>query len=124
MTDEQALDAAKQLFLDAEREILRLRSKIAITSCPLKIGEIVSVRDGDKRYKGRVDRVHFGTDPREMLGPVVGSPTGWVANGQRLKKDSEEVGKWTFAIDGLTSSLVAGEWVLTKMDLETALGLG
>lgn len=124
MTDEQALDMAKQAFLDAEREIERLRLKIAVSSCPLKIGDAVDVRDGGRRFKGLVDRIHFATTAEEMLGPIVGAPTGWVATGQRLKKQTQEVGKWTFAIDGMTSSLVGCEWVLAKRDIETALGIG
>lgn len=123
MTDEQDLDAAKRDLLRAERDIEQLRLKIATDACPLKVGDVVKVRDGDRTFHGQVERIHFALAADEMLRPVVGAHASWAASGRRFLKDTRELGKWTFAVDGLTSTLVGDEWVLGTGGIASALGL-
>lgn len=109
VTDKEALDEAKRRYLAAEADIERLRTKIALAACPVKVGDRVTVDDGDKVYDGRVDYIGHYCGSDEILGPVIGAPTGWAAGGFRYNKGTGEVGKWSFAISS-NDELKDGVW--------------
>jgi hypothetical protein len=123
MTDEEKLDAAKQKYLDAKKEIEELRQAIADANCPLKIGDVITVVDDGKEYEGRIDHIHPISSPEEMLGPIVGKLSGWAAGGPRRNKTGE-FGKWNFDINSFDSSFEKGKWVVkSPLTLEQRLGL-
>lgn len=123
MTNEQKLDAAKQKFLDAQKEIEQLQQAIADATCPLKIGDIISVVESAKDYEGRIDYINAIASPEEMLGPIVGKPSGWAAGGPRKNKTGE-FGKWNFGINSFDASFENGKWVVKpSLTLEQRLGL-
>lgn len=114
---------AKQKFLDAQKEIELLRQAIAYVTCPLKIGDIISVVKDGKDYEGRIDRINAIASPEEMFGPIVGKPSGWAAGGPRRNKTGE-FGKWTFGINSFDASFENGKWVVKpSLTLEQQLGL-
>lgn len=123
MTYELKLDAAKQKFLDAQKEIEQIRQAIADADCPLKIGDVITVLDGKKEYEGRIDHIEPIASPEEILGPIVGEPSGWIAGGPRRNKTGE-FGKWSFSINSFDASFENGKWVVEPpLTLEQRLGL-
>jgi hypothetical protein len=123
MTNDEKLDAAKQKYLDAQQEIEQLRQAIAATTCPLKIGDVITVVDNGKAYEGRIDHINPIPSPEELLGPIVGKPSGWAAGGPRKNKTGE-FGKWDFGINSFDASFQNGKWVVKRsLTLEQRLGL-
>lgn len=109
--------------MDAQKEIEQLRQAIANATCPLKIGDIISVVEGGKDYEGRIDHINAIASPEEMLGPIVGKPSGWTAGGPRRNKTGE-FGKWNFGINSFDTSFENGKWVVKpSLTLEQRLGL-
>ena len=87
-SDKEKLDDAKRRYLEAKQEIERLRIAIASATCPLKIGETITVLADGNEYQGTIEHIHYANGREEMLDPVVGTETGWAASGSRLGKNS------------------------------------
>ncbi|MGZ6371463.1 MAG: hypothetical protein ACXWPM_11970 [Bdellovibrionota bacterium] len=111
-TIEEKLDAAKQRFLDAKKDIEELREAIAAATCPLKVGDVVTVVADGKEFEGRIDHILPIASPDELLGPIVGEPSGWAAGGPRKNKTSGDFGKWTFDMNSFDCDFVGGKWVV------------
>ena len=123
MTEEEQLNDAKRRYLEVKAEIAKLRQQIAAAACPLSVGDPVTVVDRGKTYDGVVEHIGYALTGEELLDPVVGAPTPWVANGHRVNKTTGDVGKWSFAIVSDSAELQDGKWVLAERSIEATLGL-
>ena len=112
MDDLQQLDRARQAILDAKAELQRLREKIAKETCPLHVGEHVTIVMDGTEFQGVVDSIHPAVDRRELLDPVVGTPVGWAVSGPKIKKDGEQ-SKHSFGLNSLHAELRDGKWIVT-----------
>ncbi|GAA3075604.1 hypothetical protein GCM10010520_23380 [Rhizobium viscosum] len=122
MDDQQLLDIARQAFLDAKEEIRRLRNKIAHDTCPLAIGDRITIVDGANEYDGIVTSISSAADKRELLDPVVGLASGWSVQGPKVKKDGER-SKHGFGLSSLEAVLTNGKWVVTRQSLNDIFGI-
>jgi hypothetical protein len=122
-SDKQKLDDSKRRYLEAKQEIERLRMAIASETCPLQIGETITVVEDGKEYQGTIEHIGYANGREELLGPVVGAETGWAASGSRLGKSSGKPVQWSFGINSLEAELVGGKWVITKQSLDDILNL-
>jgi hypothetical protein len=123
LTDREKLDDAKRRFLEAKREIEVLRAAIASETCPLKVGETITVVEDGKEIKGVIESIHAATSREELLDPVVGADPGWAAAGPRINKTTGKTGKRSFGIDSFEAKLVDGKWIVTKQTLDEILGI-
>ena|SRR5215471_19065976 len=123
-TNREKLDDAKRRYLEAKQEIEVLRSAIAAETCPLKIGETITVVDDGSEYKGVIEHIGPANSGQELLDPVVGAEPGWAAGGSRINKTTGQPGKWSFGINSFEAKLVAGNWVVKRQTqtLEDILG--
>ena len=122
-SDKEKLDDAKRRYLEAKQEIERLRIAIACATCPLKIGETITVLADGNEYQGIIEHIHYANGREEMLDPVVGTETGWAASGSRLGKKSGKRLQWSFSINSFAAKLVGGKWVITRQSWEDFVNL-
>ena len=122
-TDREKLDDAKRRFLEAKKEIETLREAIAASTCPLKIGDTITVVVDDNEYEGVIEYIHAANSWEELLDPVVGAEPGWAVGGWRIKKTTGEIGQRSFGINSFAAKLVGGKWLVTKHTLADHLGL-
>jgi hypothetical protein len=106
------------MFLAAKEEIELLRNAIAGAFCPLKLGETITIVDGEKEHNGVIDHIGPATTFEELLDPVIGAETGWAASGQRINKTTSQLGSWSFEINSFEAELVGGKWVVKRRTLE------
>ena len=122
-TDREKLDDAKRRFLEAKQEIEALRAAIAVTICPLKIGETVTIVAGGKEYQGVVEYINAANSPEELLDPVIGAEPGWAASGPRINKTTGKTGQWSFGINSFDARLVGGRWIVRERTMDDFLGI-
>jgi hypothetical protein len=122
-TDREKLDDAKRRFLEAKKEIDALREAIAASTCPLKIGDTITVVEDGKEYQGVIEHIHAANRWEELLDPVVGAEPGWAVGGARINKTTGKTGHWSFGINSFDARLVGGKWLVTKRTLNDYLGL-
>lgn len=123
-TPDARLDRQKRRFLESKAQIDRLRNEAAERGCPLRVGERVSVFDGEKPFDGQIEYIHGISSPTEIFEPVVGAQPGWTAGGHRFKSTTGELSKsWTFAIVSFDYTLEAGIWKARERGIEAALNL-
>ncbi|HVZ18058.1 MAG TPA: hypothetical protein VG897_13130 [Terriglobales bacterium] len=92
-SDKEKLDDAKRRFLQAEQEIHDIHNSIARAACPLKVDDTVTIVKNGKEYQGIVNYIGAALTSSELLTPIIGAETGWVASGRRIKKTTGELGK-------------------------------
>ena len=122
-SDKEKLDDAKRRYLEAKQEIERMRIAIASATCPLKIGETITMLADGNEYQGIIEHIHYANRREEMLDPVVGTETGWAASGSRLGKNSGKPLQWSFSINSFDAKLVGGKWVITRQSWEDFVNL-
>ena len=118
----QELDLEKNKFNTAKHKIEELRLKIALATCPIKIGEKVKYKKGGKDYEGIVEYINYATDLMDNLDPQPGARTGWSAGGHRVNKSSGTVGEVSFAIVSFEASLNNGVWEINQRTLDQLFG--
>jgi hypothetical protein len=121
-TDKDQLDDARRRFLEAQADIERLSTEIAQDLCPLHIGDMVTVLDGSREYKGTVGYVTH-VSQRAWEGPVVGKEVGWSVGGKRINKGNQAESKHSFHFTSFNATFQNGNWVLKAGGIEEALGL-
>ena len=117
MDDLQQLDRARQDMLEAKAEIQRLREKIAKDTCPLHVGEHVTIIKDGTEFQGVVDSIHPAVDRRELLDPFAGAPAGWAVSGLKIKKDGEQ-SKHGFGLNSFEAELKDGKWIVTTRSID------
>lgn len=122
-SDKERLDDAKRRYLEAKQEIERLRIAIASATCPLKIGQTITVLADGNEYQGIIEHIHYANGREEMLDPVVGTETGWAASGSRIGKNSGKPLQWSFSISSFDAKLVGGKWVITRQSWDDFVNL-
>lgn len=123
MNDLERLDEAKRRFLIAKKEIEELRKAIALASCPIKVGDRITVEEDGKEYSGVVEDIAPALANGEMFEPIVGAPTGWAVSGKKIKKTDGQISAWGFGFSSLDSTFKGGKWVVKNPTLEERLGL-
>ncbi|MGN6821052.1 MAG: hypothetical protein ACTHJR_20550 [Sphingomonas sp.] len=122
MDDQEELDDAKRRYHSAVADIERLRNKIATEACPLKPGDRVVVKEGERIYEGLVDRIDAAPGIDDFIEPKLGAPTPWVASGRRLRKADGQPGKWGLSIPA-DAELKDGVWHIPERSIERTLGI-
>ena len=115
---EKELNLEKEKFNASKDKIEELRLKIALASCPIKIGDRVKYVKNGKEYEGIVEYIHYATDLMDNLYPKPGALTGWSAGGHKINKTTGDVGKVGFSIVSFEATLNNGVWEITERTLE------
>jgi hypothetical protein len=83
---------------DVLEKLEEKKMEIALSECPLKIGEKVKLIYPDKEIEGEITHIHYcyKNIVDQVLNNVDSFPT-WGVQGRRINKTSGEVGKWGFS---------------------------
>lgn len=94
------LKELKTQYHDILEKIEMKNLEIALSECPLKIGEKVKLIYPDKEIEGEITHIqyYYKNIIDKVLNNVDSFPT-WGVRGNRINKTNGQVGKWGFLAD-------------------------